>query len=123
MKTHKWQGEQLVITLTDGPAMGEYRPISPIPDSDGLLTLGVAKVDGCDRRLRTQVTDFPGLAAEIAALEAKWQAEWRNQPTRCERCGDVISGEQITWESGKSCLGIYQTPYCQGCARLLRIFA
>jgi len=121
MKTHKWQGEQLVVTLTDGPAAGEYRPINF--GTDGLLTLGIAKVDGRDRMLKTKISDFPGLAAEIDAIETKWRNEWQNAPTHCERCGTEIKGDQITWSKGKFRGMTCQTPYCNGCARLLRIFA
>src|ERR1017187_8372881 len=122
MKTHKWQGDQLVITLTDGPVHGEYRPIS-LRSEDGLLVLGKVTVDGRDRMLKTKVTDFPGLAAEIDAMVAKWRTEWTNKPTHCERCGIEIAGDQITWSKGKFRGMICSTPYCPGCARLLRIFA
>lgn len=122
MKTHKWIGDQLVITITDAPAAGEYRPDNPF-ETGGLLTLGVAKVEGKDRMIRTKISDFPGLAEEIYALRCKMQAAFDAQPQRCDRCGDMTPANQTTWNWGKINGMRCKTPYCPGCAKLLRIFA
>jgi hypothetical protein len=92
-KSHKWEGEQLVITVSDGPAAGEYRPKQIIVTMDGLLQVGMLQ----GKLIKAPVADFPGLQREIKErADRAWEAA-KLHKTHCDRCEKMTEGTQTVW--------------------------
>lgn len=67
---------------------------------------------------------LPALLTEYETWKEAYRARILSKPEihRCERCSEKIEGEPV-WNKERFRGLPVQTPYCQPCARLLRIFA
>lgn len=127
-KSHHWEDSQLIITIHDGPAAGDYPITSPSPDRirNGLLFLREKEIKGKRMNLQVQVAELPGLEEEIRTrFEARMEAMRAAEIARgydCERCGAHIEGQPV-WRKGKMHGITVHDPLCATCAKILRIFA
>jgi hypothetical protein len=86
---------EATITFLDGPAPGTYHINlnNQLPHNE-YVNLGIVKVDGKDRTLRTAITGIDGYKehyqAHLAALCAT------HSGVKCERCKKIISRQSYS---------------------------
>ncbi|MEW6212999.1 MAG: hypothetical protein AB1631_32040 [Acidobacteriota bacterium] len=122
-KTYLRENEDIVITIHDGPAAGSYKLHAPEIPQSGLLTIGHLFLETKTQNLIVRISDMQGLAASILEARRLYLARLEVQEAArvdyCERCGAAIPKGEEVWREDRVC----HTPFCQLCAKLLRIAA